>query len=1075
MNNSTYRFTLDLQKHNSQMSVAVYKYDNAVRLYISLTDGGKPYTIEDGSYAIFYGKRADGKPLIHKCEVKDNTEITYDFKNSTAYVEGIVESQIRLYKDQKLITAPRFTIVVEERVVTDDDIDITIEDDDRYSGVDAIFADEEARAAAEELRNEAEWARVIAEDARKKAEQERKSVWVRYSAYPDGTGYSETWREGLNYIGVATSHDYPSDKSAYKWSLFKGDRGNQGEKGDPGEPFKILKQYTSIALMNADFANKEVPKGGFVMIDTGKPNEVDNGKLYVKGDTSFTYITDMSEGIQGADGKPGKDGISATHSWDGTKLTITSASGTSSADLKGDKGDRGSSAYDIARVVTGFKGTEQEWLDSLKGESGKNGNSAYQIARANGFKGSEQEWLDSLKGKNGADGLSAYQIACANGFEGTILDWVNSHFGEKGEDGTNGKSAFEIACGDFPYESEAEWLRSLQGKDGTNGKSAFEIAKENGYEGDDEIEWLASLHGDNGADGKSAYEVALEGGYEGSEEEWLNFLKGDKGNSAYDVACANGFKGTEEEWLKFLALKHSWDGTTLSITSASGTTYTDLKGDSAYKIACEKGFEGTEEEWLDYLNGFTKQIMTTNGEQMRVFVGTHDEYDAYVSVYGEDNLFAIFTDEDTAKYQPLLAKYTLEPGQKTDGSGESWTAADIKEGWTATWYHRNFNRTPIDEETFHCFVKVHSDKSSFHMTAKVLRNSYDIDKTTGEKIPWAEFEAIEVLPVTPLTPIKHIGLSDLKAEDVYVGYKATYPFAKFNRTPVVGETFTAFCRTGLDNMSLHIYAKITEHTTSPTTGEPMARFEILYFSVVENVQNALMAEKATQDGDGNVIAGTYATKAALTTETNRAKQAELANATQIDGILSGNTAVPVARRAVSDILDREIYATYLTITAADEIYASKTYVDSKHVPLRLWANTTTGSGISKLLPYYESYPAENAVGMKADFINSIDFTKYSIVNAIARFSMKLNSLTIPFLVQYTGILPKGSDYVNIGSYSISAYGTIDGNTYYYPLPDVSVCTNLFMDTEVQIICKLRSDGVDGTIPIEPIDLDIILY
>ncbi len=35
----------------------------------------------------------------------------------------------------------------------------------------------------------------------------------------------------------------------------------------------------------------------------------------------------------------GSDGVSATHSWDGTTLTITSASGTSSVDLKGDKGD----------------------------------------------------------------------------------------------------------------------------------------------------------------------------------------------------------------------------------------------------------------------------------------------------------------------------------------------------------------------------------------------------------------------------------------------------------------------------------------------------------------------------------------------------------------------------------------------------------------------------------------------------------------------------------------------------------------------------------------------------------------
>ena len=35
----------------------------------------------------------------------------------------------------------------------------------------------------------------------------------------------------------------------------------------------------------------------------------------------------------------GSDGVSVTHSWNGTTLTITSASGTSSADLKGEKGD----------------------------------------------------------------------------------------------------------------------------------------------------------------------------------------------------------------------------------------------------------------------------------------------------------------------------------------------------------------------------------------------------------------------------------------------------------------------------------------------------------------------------------------------------------------------------------------------------------------------------------------------------------------------------------------------------------------------------------------------------------------
>ena len=46
-------------------------------------------------------------------------------------------------------------------------------------------------------------------------------------------------------------------------------------------------------------------------------------------------------------------------------------------------------AYAIA-VANGFKGTVEEWLDSLVGKS------AYDIAVQLGFKGTEKEWLDSL-------------------------------------------------------------------------------------------------------------------------------------------------------------------------------------------------------------------------------------------------------------------------------------------------------------------------------------------------------------------------------------------------------------------------------------------------------------------------------------------------------------------------------------------------------------------------------------------------------------------------------------------------------------------------------------------------------
>lgn len=52
----------------------------------------------------------------------------------------------------------------------------------------------------------------------------------------------------------------------------------------------------------------------------------------------------------------GKDGVSCTHEWNGSILTVTSASGTSSADLKGEKGD--------AYVLT--EADKEEIIDEVK-------------------------------------------------------------------------------------------------------------------------------------------------------------------------------------------------------------------------------------------------------------------------------------------------------------------------------------------------------------------------------------------------------------------------------------------------------------------------------------------------------------------------------------------------------------------------------------------------------------------------------------------------------------------------------------------------------------------------------------
>lgn len=71
------------------------------------------------------------------------------------------------------------------------------------------------------------------------------------------------------------------------------------------------------------------------------------GKLYIKTEDGVEAVGGGGESA----GRPGKDGVSATHEWDGTVLTITSASGTSSADLKGPKGDTGAAGKDGASVT----------------------------------------------------------------------------------------------------------------------------------------------------------------------------------------------------------------------------------------------------------------------------------------------------------------------------------------------------------------------------------------------------------------------------------------------------------------------------------------------------------------------------------------------------------------------------------------------------------------------------------------------------------------------------------------------------------------------------------------------------
>lgn len=99
------------------------------------------------------------------------------------------------------------------------------------------------------------------------------------------------------------------------------------------------------------------------------------------------------------------------------------------------------------------------YRQALKGDKGDNGASAFEIAVANGFKGTETEWLASLKGKDGAKGEKG--DTGATGKEGAR--GADGAKGDKGDKGDTGAP--------FTYDMfTSEQLSALKGDKGEKGE-----------------------------------------------------------------------------------------------------------------------------------------------------------------------------------------------------------------------------------------------------------------------------------------------------------------------------------------------------------------------------------------------------------------------------------------------------------------------------------------------------------------------------------------------------------------------------------------------------------------------------
>ena len=119
---SDYKISLDILKSQSQYSLPMKKGDTARVIYITLRQGGVPFEIGADCFAVLSGKKPDGTIFENNCVISDNT-IIYAITPQTTAAGGLIECEVKLYgNNNALISSPRFTIIVDERAVGEDEI-----------------------------------------------------------------------------------------------------------------------------------------------------------------------------------------------------------------------------------------------------------------------------------------------------------------------------------------------------------------------------------------------------------------------------------------------------------------------------------------------------------------------------------------------------------------------------------------------------------------------------------------------------------------------------------------------------------------------------------------------------------------------------------------------------------------------------------------------------------------------------------------------------------------------------------------------------------------------------------------
>ena len=365
MQNVIHRLRLELHDSGSQATIRAKAYDTARELRICFSTGGMPYHITPGTLAVFTAKKADGHILFNSAEIVGD-EVRYPFTVNTSNCIGLAECEIRLYdRDGKLITAPRFAILVDGTVYQDGDVTQSASE---YTALTDLM--QRVISTLGEVPSPVLYGKSQELTESQKA-QARENIGVRQgkltvTATRNGTefpadhtsdevkaaadaGYDVTMRiidpslgtttamlESVSYNGALASFTVTNDEVITAYILSpeglvteyelrggggkgekgdpgekgdKGDKGDKGEKGDPGEPGADAPEMLVIRAMRAGDEYMADHDSIDVEVALGEGRQV---RLIAQGDTAAQTITaelvSLTDGVatftaQDADGR----------------------------------------------------------------------------------------------------------------------------------------------------------------------------------------------------------------------------------------------------------------------------------------------------------------------------------------------------------------------------------------------------------------------------------------------------------------------------------------------------------------------------------------------------------------------------------------------------------------------------------------------------------------------------------------------------------------------------------------------------------------------------------------------------